>query len=41
MYQACEQDGLATLKQEEQIACFLHHDARVAASPFLILFDGR
>jgi len=29
--------ALATLPQAEQIACFLHHYARVAASPFPIL----
>ena len=29
--------ALATLPQAEQIACFLHHYAGVAASPFPIL----
>jgi hypothetical protein len=29
--------ALAKLSQAKQIACFLHHYARVAASPFPIL----
>jgi hypothetical protein len=34
--------ALATLPQVEQIVvCFLHHHARVAASPFPILSGGR
>jgi hypothetical protein len=36
-----EQMALATLPQAEQVACFLHHDARVAASPFPILSGAR
>jgi hypothetical protein len=32
---------LATLPQAQQIACFLHHCARVAASPFPILFGDQ
>src|ERR1700724_3112590 len=33
--------ALATLPQAEQIACFLHHCARIAASPFPILSGNR
>jgi hypothetical protein len=33
--------ALATLTQAEQIACFLHHCARIAASPFPILSGNR
>jgi len=33
--------ALVTLPQREQIACFLHHYARVAASPCPIPSAGR
>jgi hypothetical protein len=33
--------ALAALPEAEPIACFLRHDAHVAASPFPILFGDR